>query len=159
MTVCSVCKLKIQWKHESVSSEFFVMKTNQIKAEIIVLLPWYKFHIATVSLLFRRVTEQGYWAIRVVICAQKVFPKHWTIKIPNDPRKTKVGRFCERHYPLTSWQGRANDLCAFVIFLPQLISQQKPNSRQNISVSNEFTQKIKFQLFFFIYLIDFSSSE
>lgn len=39
MTVCSVCKLKIQWKHESVSSEFFVMKTNQIKAEIIVLLP------------------------------------------------------------------------------------------------------------------------
>lgn len=34
MTVCSVCKLKIQWKHE-----FFVMKTNQIKAEIIVLMP------------------------------------------------------------------------------------------------------------------------
>lgn len=114
---------------------------------------------ASVTLLFRRVTEQGYWAIRVVICAQKVFPKHWTIKIPDDPRKTKVGRFCERHYPLTSWQGRASDLCAFVIFLPQLISQQKPNSRQNISVSNEFTRKIKFQLFFFIYLIDFSSSE
>lgn len=33
----------IQWKHESVSSsadEFFVMKTNQIKAEIMVQLPW-----------------------------------------------------------------------------------------------------------------------
>ena len=160
MTVCSVCKLKFSRNRVCIffGRWIFVMKTNQIKAEIMVQVS-HSNRDASVSLLFRRVTEQGYWAIRLVICAQKVYPKHWTIKIPHDPRKTKVGRFCERHYPLTSWQGRASDLCAFVIFLPQLISQLKSNSRQNISVSNEFTPKIKLQLFFFIYLIDFSSSE